>query len=120
MNVNDLRVRVTRAKEICKLQGLSQQQVAIAVGASQSQVSRILKGQGLRSTRLAEEVCLYAEMFECGVTADAVRRNDELVEALVLAWDGSAIHASALSAVIRSLTVLRPNKYAAMNEVIRK
>lgn len=99
--------RVMRAGEICRQQGISQAQIAEAVGASQSQVSRILSGRGLRHSRLLEEVCLFVERFDKGVTTDAVRESDELIEALKTTWDGSAAHAKALSTVIRSLSVLR-------------
>lgn len=105
----DFKARTERARRICKTHGITQAQIAADLGASQSQVSRILKGQGLKSSRLAEEVCLYVEKFEGGVTADSVRRNDELVNALTVTWDGSATHARALSAVIRSLSVLGPS-----------
>jgi transcriptional regulator with XRE-family HTH domain len=99
--------RALKAGELCREQGITQAQIAEAVGASQSQVSRILSGRGIRQSRLMEEVCLYVERFSVGVTADAVRENAELVEALQAAWDGSASHAKALSMVIRSLAVLR-------------
>lgn len=99
--------RALRAGEICRGRGITQAQIAEAVGASQSQVSRILSGRGIRQSRLMEEVCLYVERFSVGVTADAVRGNAELVEAIQAAWDGSASHARALSTVIRSLAVLR-------------
>lgn len=98
--------RVLRAAQICREHGITQAEIANAVGASQSQVSRILQGKGLRSSRLCEEVCLYIERLRGGVTADAVRLNDELVNALTATWDGSASHARALSTVIRSLSVL--------------
>lgn len=104
----NLQPRVVKAAETCRLRGITQAQIADAVGASQAQVSRILSGRGQRTSRLLEEVCLYVERFDQGVTADAVRANDELVEALKVAWDGSAAHARALSTVIRSLSVLRP------------
>ncbi len=81
--------------------------MADAIGASQSQVSRVLSGQGIRHSRLMEEVCLYVEQFSVGVTADAVRGNAEPIEAIQATWDGSATHARALSTVIRSLAVLR-------------
>ena len=99
--------RALRAGEICREHGITQAQIAEAVGASQSQVSRILSGHGIRQSRLMEEVCLYVERFSVGVTADAVRGNADLVEAVQAAWDGSASHARALSTVIRSLAVLR-------------
>lgn len=104
----EVKARTERARHICKMRGLTQAQIAADLGASQSQVSRILKGQGLKASRLAEEVCLYVEKFEGGVTADSVKGNDDLVSALVVTWDGSATHARALSAVIRSLSALGP------------
>jgi transcriptional regulator with XRE-family HTH domain len=99
---------------VCRARGITQAEIAAAVGASQGQVSRILRGHSHRSSRLHEEVCLYVERFASGVTAGAVRDNDELIEAIKSTWDGSASHARALSAVIRSLAVLRmPNAISA-------
>jgi transcriptional regulator with XRE-family HTH domain len=108
MNKSELIARTERVRQICKMRGITQAQIAADLGASQSQVSRILKGQGVKASRLAEEVCLYVEKFEGGVTAESVRGNDELVNALTVTWDGSATHARALSAVIRSLSALGP------------
>ena len=103
----DDQARVLRAAELARSLGISQSQIAEAVGASQSQVSRILSAGASRPSRLLEEVCLYVERAEVGVTTDAVRANDELVEAVQFAWDGSASHARALATVIRSLSVLK-------------
>lgn len=108
MNQPELKARTERVRHICKVRGVTQAQIAADLGVSQSQVSRILKGQGLKASRLAEEVCLYVEKFDGGVTADSVRSNDDLVSALTVTWDGSATHARALSAVIRSLSALGP------------
>jgi transcriptional regulator with XRE-family HTH domain len=102
-----IEARPLRAAEICRRRGITQAQIADALGASQSQVSRILSGRSVRQSRLLEEVCLYVEHFDVGVTVDAVRHNEELLEALRVTWDGSAVHAKALSTVIRSLAVLR-------------
>jgi transcriptional regulator with XRE-family HTH domain len=102
----DMLSRLERARRVCKARNITQAQIATDLGASQSQVSRILQGTGIKTTRLAEEVCLYAEKLSGGVTADAVRRNDELIDAIKQTWDGSANHARALSSVIRSLAVL--------------
>lgn len=101
-----LEARVLAARELCRARGITQDQVAEAVGASQSQVSRILAGRGLRQSRLLEEVCLYVEGFGAGVTTDLVRSNEELMGALSSIWDGSATHARALATVIRSLAAL--------------
>lgn len=102
----DLEVRAERAKQTCKVHGITQSQIAADLGASQSQVSRILKGKSVHASRLSEEVCLYVEKYEGGVTAESVKSNDDLMHALTVTWDGSAAHARALSAVIRSLSAL--------------
>ncbi len=111
-----LKARALRAAQICRSHGITQAEIAEAVGASQSQVSRILQAQGLRASRLFEEVCLYVEKFEGGVTADAVRENKELIGALKATWDGSASHAKALSAVIKSLAVLGSPRHTGRSE----
>lgn len=103
----NLQIRVAWVAEICRERHISQSQIAEAVGASQSQVSRILSGNSQRPSRLLEDVCLYVERQVEGVSADAVRRSDELIEAVRSTWDGSAAHARALSTVIRSLAILR-------------
>jgi transcriptional regulator with XRE-family HTH domain len=103
----DLKARALRAASTFRKYKISQAEVAAFVGASQPQVSRILSGSGLRATRLFEDICLYAERLEGGVTAEAVRANDDLVNALRETWDGSASHAKALAIVIRSLAALR-------------
>ena len=108
MNEASQRARALRANDICRQRKLTQAQVADALGASQAQVSRILGGKGLRKSRLLEDVCLYLERLETGVTAEAVRSNEEMVEALRATWNGSAGHAKALAAVIRSLSALGP------------
>lgn len=110
MNDPSVEARVLRAAEIARQLGLTQSGIAAAVGASQPQVSRILSGRGERASRLLEEVCLYVERFAGGVSAEAIRNNDELMDALRSTWDGSASHARALSTVIRSLAVLGPRQ----------
>lgn len=102
----DMKARAERAHQTCKVHGITQAQIAADLGASQSQVSRILKGKGLHTSRLSEEVCLYVERFVGGVTVESVRSNEDLMHALMVTWDGSAAHARALSTVIRSLSVL--------------
>lgn len=101
----DLKARQLRAARICKSRWITQQQIAEAIGASQGQVSRILGGQTIRSSRVAREVFAYVESFD-GVTVEMVRDNDELLEAVASVWDGSDAHAKALAIVIRSLVAL--------------
>lgn len=105
--------RALRSAEICKQRGITQNQIAKDLGASQSQVSRILQGKGQGHARLFEEVCLYVERLDHGVTDDAVKANQELISALKETWDGTAFHAKALATVIRSLNVLSPLKSTA-------
>lgn len=104
----DLQARALRAADYCRTRKITQAEIADALGASQPQVSRILKGRGVRHSRLYEEVCLYVERLAGGVTPESVRANDELILALAETWDGSASHAKALATVIRSLSALGP------------
>lgn len=106
MSATSLQARAQRADSIFQHLGMTQTQIAACLGASQGQISRILRGQNLRPSRLFEEVCLLAERQSLGVTADAVRQNDELIEALRETWDGTAVHARALATIIRSLSAL--------------
>ena len=104
----DGRTRIVRAAEVFRANGIFQSEVGSVVGASQAQVSRILSGKVRRWTRLAEDICLYAERTEGGgVTREAVYANDELIDALRATWDGSSMHAKSLASIIRSLALLR-------------
>jgi transcriptional regulator with XRE-family HTH domain len=98
--------RVLSAAAACRSLGVTQSQIAEALGASQGQVSRILGGKVRRSSRLLNDVCLYVERMEQGVTGDAVRANEELISALQETWNGTSGHAKALAAVIRSTKAL--------------
>ena len=109
----DLQSRALRAADFCRSRRITQAEIASALGASQPQVSRILKGRGLRHSRLYEEVCLYVERLAGGVTPEMVRANNDLISALATTWDGSASHAKALAAVIRSLSALGPTRAVA-------
>lgn len=102
--------RILKASETCRWLNLTQSQIAEALGASQGQVSRILSGRVQRTSRLLEEVCLYIERMDQGVTAEAVRANDDLINALCDTWNGSAGHAKALATVIRATKALAPVK----------
>ncbi len=101
--------RVLSAATACRSLGITQSQIAEALGASQGQVSRILGGKVRRSSRLLNEVCLYVERMNQGVTADAVRANDDLICALRETWNGSSAHAKALASVIRATKALSSN-----------
>lgn len=91
----------SRAREI----GLTQAEIADALNASQSQVSRVLAGNAKRRSRLFDEVCKY--VFSVRERASASTPPAELTEALAAIWDGTPEHAKALALVIRSLGALR-------------
>ena len=86
--------------------GVTQNQIAEAIGASQPQVSRILSGHISRPSVIFKKICRYVQTEKDGVTLNAVKENEELISALAATWDGSARHATALAAVIRGLSVL--------------
>lgn len=95
--------------------GLNQNEIALAIGASQSQVSRILSGKSLRRSKTFEKICIYA--FESLGKVEAKTRpsaatNHHLITALDAVWDGSDQHAKALALVIHSLGGLNRGKAA--------
>lgn len=101
--------RLLRVVESRRRLALSQSLIAEALGVSQEQLGRILGGKVQRASRLFEEVCLFVERMDHGVTAEAVRENEELISALKEGWNGSSAHANALAAVIRSTKALAPS-----------
>ncbi len=106
MAETNLPARVLHAATVLKEAGVTQVGLAKRFGVSQSQVSRVLSDRSVTRSKLADEICRYAETLSAGVTRDAVLDNDELLDAICQAWDGSAAHARALATVIRSLAVL--------------
>ena len=101
----DLAVEASLAAQRAADLGLTQAMIASAVGASQSQVSRVLSGAGVRRSRLFDDVCKY--VFSIGSEKPSVSQSVELTSALEAVWDGTAVHAKALALVIRSLGALR-------------
>ena len=106
MSLKVMQARALQAAQLFKERGVKQSDIALALGVSQSQVSRVLAGHVSRHTKLFEEICRYADSFGGGVSLELVRQNDELLRALAETWDGSVAHSRALAAVIRSLGVL--------------
>jgi len=102
----DEQARLLRAATLCREKGIQQERIATDLGASQSQVSRVLSARGRRFSRLCEEVCAYVERSARETSLDTVRTHPELIGALRDTWDGSPSHAKALAAVIRSLAAL--------------
>lgn len=91
-----------------KSRGITQQSLSVAIGASQSQVSRVLSGHSNIRSKLLAKISLYVETLECGVSLERVRSHPDLIHALAEVWDGTEDHALALSTVIRSLSLLDP------------
>lgn len=105
MTDGDLAIEASLATQRATDLGLTQAMIAAAVGASQSQVSRVLSGAGVRRSRLFDEVCKY--VFSVGGSKPNVSDSAELTAALEAVWDGTESHAKALALVIRSLGALR-------------
>ena len=82
-------------------------QIAIAVGASQSQVSRVLSGHSVRRSKLFDVICKYVYSADRAGSPHP-EKSAELMDALRSVWDGSPRHAKALALVIRSLGELTP------------
>jgi len=101
-----VRLIAVRAGQRAKELGFTQAQISDHLGIHQSQVSRILSGQIMRRSRNFDAICQFLELQSVGVSAATVRKNPELIDALVSVWDGTEIHAAALAAVIRSLGAL--------------
>ncbi|MBC7751545.1 MAG: hypothetical protein H7Z73_07465 [Candidatus Saccharibacteria bacterium] len=106
MQNSELKSRALYAAKVFRSLELNQDDIALSIGASQSQVSRILSGNAIRSSRLFEEICIYAENLNKKTSSEAIRSNKELVDALADTWDGTPAHSKALASVIRSLAVL--------------
>lgn len=90
--------------------GITQLEIARAIGIDQSQISRALSGKLKGRSTVLHSICKYVENAPRAIGAEDVRRNDELVQALADIWDGTPEHAAALTRVIRSLGALNPNK----------
>jgi len=103
MERGDIRLQAENLAQRARLAGLTQEQIAKAVSASQSQVSRILSGKMVRRSKLFDEICKYVNNAVKGVSPETVRGNEELMDAIASVWDGTAHQANALAHVIRSL-----------------
>ena len=100
---------------LAKEAGLTQEQIADAVSASQSQVSRILAGRSLRRSKLFDDICTFVNSAALGVSPDLVRANHELIDAIASVWNGTATQATAIAAIIRGLGALHPVRVTPSN-----
>lgn len=103
-NLSDFNTEARLAAAQARKHGFTQEQIAFAVGASQSQVSRVLSGRSKRRSKLLDSVCKY--VFSIQKASIKGSPPAELIEALDTIWDGTPEHAHALTLVIRSLGAL--------------
>lgn len=108
MNSNRTIAECLLAAQRAKSLGLTQEDIANALGASQSQVSRVLSGHAQKFSGLAERVCNYVNSHLQGISRETVANNDELMSALASVWDGSSQQAKLLANLIRSAGALMP------------
>lgn len=85
---------------------LRQVDIAIAVGASQSQVSRVLSGETSERSRLYGRICDHVFGKSNRATRKHVLQCAVLIDAICEVWDGSNEQAKVLAHIIRSLTPL--------------
>ncbi|MGB7595949.1 MAG: helix-turn-helix transcriptional regulator [Gallionella sp.] len=81
---------------------LSQTDIASATGIHQSQVSRILSGQGKLASKNTLKLCKFSS--DLHRTGSVTRQMDQrLITAIFKIWDGSFEHATAIEKIILSL-----------------
>lgn len=102
-------VEVAAVLGVAKARHITQFEIAKSIGASQSQVSRVLSGTSNKRSKLIDKICKYVNNATAVVSIESVRRNEELMAALAATWDGTPKHSQALATVIRSLRVLVPD-----------
>lgn len=111
MPVEQASITIARAAEQARRIGLGQSSIASALGASQSQVSRVLSGRTSARSKLARDICTYVLGATSRDARAAVQANEDLQDALAEVWDGTPSHARALAVVIRSLALLTPPRH---------
>lgn len=100
---NNIHHTTLQLVRVAKSLGITQEDISDATGISQSQVSRVLSGQGKRKSKAFLEICNYVNNKQVGIPTDLVRQNDELINALALVWDGTPRQSTAIANIIQSL-----------------
>lgn len=116
MNEYDIKAISLKISQRARKLGITQNHIAKAINADQSQVSRVLSGKSKRASRVFNAVCNYVNCMTPSIDYSLVKQNDELLSAIASVWDGTEQHALALSNVIRSLGELSGRS----KETIRK
>lgn len=96
--------RAALARARMKELGISQQEVADALGIEQSKVSRLLSAKFKRLSPSFELLCRHLKVDS---PMDPPPLDRDLYQAIQEVWDGTREHAAALAAVIRTLGSLR-------------
>ena len=100
---NDLLHTARQLSQVAKSLRITQEDISIGTGISQSQVSRLLSGNGKHKSKAFLEICNYVNNKKVGVSAELVKQNDELINALASVWDGSERQSTAIANIIQSL-----------------
>ena len=95
-------------KTYLRMNGLSENQLAKAIGRPQSTVHRVLNHPRRRVTRTLLLLCKYAHIDPIEHTPADPSINKDLMGALGQTWNGTGAHARAIAKVIKSLRGLRP------------
>jgi predicted transcriptional regulator len=99
------RVVLERLKFAVEVLGMSQQDLAVATGVHQSQISRMLSGNVKRVSKNLKKVAAYLDDLH-GKDAKGSEIPEVLADAIRFSWDGTPMHAEALARVIVSLRPL--------------
>lgn len=103
---NDAQISGLNLAQRAKSLNITQSEVALAVGITQSQISRIFDGNIKRPSKVLGEIAQFLDVKSLGVTAESVMSNSELIDALAVTWDGTPAHSAALATVIKTLRIL--------------
>jgi transcriptional regulator with XRE-family HTH domain len=106
MNESDITTLALATAARARAQGITQSQIALAINADQSQVSRVLSGNTKRPSKVFNAVCNYVNKTASALDSSLIEQNQEILNAIACVWDGTEQHALALSNVIRSLGAL--------------
>ena len=89
-----------RLLAVLQISNRTQAELAQSVGASQSQVSRILARKIQRPSSTYRRLCAYAFEHD-GQSQEAGLSGGDLAGTVIKAWDGSDRHAKLLSGVVQ-------------------
>lgn len=106
---DDVQTRCLLAAEKAKKLSITQIDIAQVVGASQSQVSRVLAGHSKRRSKLVTKICEYINQYAQPPHTGATGLNAELAAALAKVWDGTPQQAHLLANLLLAAGELMAN-----------